>query len=433
MAGKQCINLLNIENYLDYNLLKYEFITLCHYMENIENNTDKSGKYIEKYIEKYKSLIEKYNELNTKENTGKKTETKTKTKTKTNKIKIHLSDLYDKINDKIKDKTSNNIKSFDNLEDFKKNENIQKFDIKEISNVIFNYFPQESKNEITQINLDPNHINEVLINKIIILKFYKEMDEKEKFFYIGPLLEHHCLNMIKFIYKNSENIELFHEIENLYTGYEDSRSIGKEDKDFFIKSENLEINTLKLGETDFYTQNDYVMVLAPKLEEELSDSIKNKIHKIHTYRENENLPLERLVGLAFYEYWSMNKTDSSSLKTHSDITDIVLKLLNQESITNEDKEQLREKLPGVGNDENIKDFITNPNDINNKLNKDINNPLIYILLVLIENHKNKENNKIIEKVENVKNILELLIKKNKIKTKITELKTEIKDKFSRAN
>ena len=87
-------------------------------------------------------------------------------------------------------------------------------------------------------------------------------------------------------------------------------------------------------------------------------------------------------------------------------------------------DELKTKLPGVGNDGDIINFIDKPN--NSPLNKDINNPLIYILLVLIENHKNKENNKIIEKVENVKNILELLIKKNKIKTKITELKTEIR-------
>ena len=230
--------------------------------------------------------------------------------------------------------------------------------------------------------------------------------------------------MIKFIYKNSQSIDLYRELEDLYTSF--NKKIKPDiKKDLFFDDDNYVINTLKLGETDNYTKNDYVMVLAPKLND-LTD-IENRIHKIHTYKNKSKMPLERLIGLAFYEYWSIYKTDSSSLKKHNKIIDIVLELLNKEIIINQEIiTELKEELPGVDNTKTMSEFIDNPNE--NSLNKEINNPLIYILLVLVnKNNILKNKPQIIEKVEIVKNILELLIKKNKRTTKITELITDIKN------
>lgn len=334
-------------------------------------------------------------------------------------IQKNLSEIYKKKIEKTNEakKACNTITEINDLSDFKKYKHTYDYNITENSKQIYMLF----KDEDGDTTIKPTQLNNILLHKIFILRYYSENVNKNGI-YIGPLLDLHCLNMIKFIYKNSQSIELFHELENLYTSYENP--IGKEitNEDLFRQVNTVtEINTLKLGITDNYTKNDYVMILAPKSSKTNPSEIENRIHKIHTYR-IKKLPLERLIGLAFYEYWSIYKTDSSSLKKHKKFINIVLELLNQESISGEDimNNKLKEEL-SVGNIQYIINFISIP--ITNQLKEDINNPLIYILLVLIissyqdPQSQDLQKDKIIEKVKIIKNILKILIKKNKITTK----------------
>lgn len=405
--------LFDITEYLDAKCEECKFIAYCHHIDILFQKYEKETNDTEKenIIKEIKRIQGEEEEVNGDEHIKEQTQ--------------NLSQTYNKIKektDKLQKKCT--IKEINDLSDFKNS----KINIKDLEDIVKNskqileLYPLDIE-EVKEAEKFKNiELNNIILHKIHILKYYSEDKNKNKI-YLGPLLDLHCLNMIKFIYKNSQNIDLFNELEKLYTSFTIiNKSNIENDKLFFNDGNdgNKVINTLKLGETDYYTKNDYVMVLAPKLNKETaSDSIENRIHKIHTYKIN-NLPLERLIGLAFYEYWSIYKTDSSSLEKHNEIIDIVLNILNQESIEYSNK--LKEKLPGVGN-VNITEFINNPNE-KPLINKDINNPLIYILFVLLNKLNSIDNkDKIIEKVEIVKNILELLIKKNKITNKI-------KDKFS---
>ena len=423
--------LLNITEYLNAKCKECKFIAGCHYIDILIQQYEKANdsekeNIIDKITNKLLAM-------------GIDEDTVEDKKIYIKNIKKNLYQTYDEINKKTKDAKNEckKIEEINNLSDFKNSKiNIENLDIVKNSNQILELYPLIDIEEVKEAEKFKNiELNNIILHKIHILKYYSKDENKNKI-YLGPLLDLHCLNMIKFIYKNSQNIDLFNELEKLYTSFtiinkSNIKSNIENDKLFFNNNNDnyYIINTLKLGEADYYTKNDYLMVLAPKLNKETtSGSIENRIYKIHTYKIN-NLPLERLIGLAFYEYWSIYKTDSSSLKKHNEIIDIILELLNQETITNQEIiTEFKKESPGVNDITIITNFISEPNQ--DPLNEEINNPLIYILLALVVKQENKElkdKNKIIEKVKIVKNILELLIKKNK------NIKDKIKDKILRTN